>query len=70
MTDITDPLDPFSLGGNLTLQIDMKDASSNGQTDEIAVTVWDSNGGMYFSSRWSGTNTILQLLNGGNISIK
>jgi hypothetical protein len=70
MTDITDPLNPISLGGNLRLQIDMTDASTGGQTDMVGITLWNANGGLYFTSNWNGTKTIEQLLGGGNISVR
>ncbi len=70
MTDITDPLAPVALGGNLTLQVDVTDAALGGQTDKVGITLWNSSGGLYFTSNWSGTKTLQQLLGGGNISVR
>jgi hypothetical protein len=70
MTDITDPLVPLALGGNLTLQLEMTDAALGGQTDKIGITLWNSSGGLYFTSNWNGTRTLQQLLGGGNISVR
>jgi hypothetical protein len=36
-----------------------------GAADTIAITLWNKNGGLWFSSRWSGTTTLEQLLGGG-----
>jgi hypothetical protein len=70
MKDITDPLNPIDLGGNLKLQVDMTDAGQGGQTDTVGITLWNTDGGLYFSSNWNGTKTIQQLLGGGNISVR
>jgi len=48
--DITDPLNPISLDGNGTLQVTMTDTGSDGDT--IGITLWDKNGGLWFSSNW------------------
>ena len=70
MTDITNPLAPIALGGNLKLQVEMTDAASGGQTDKVGITLWNSAGGLFFSSNWDGTKTMQQLLGGGNISVR
>ena len=70
MTDITNPLLPVSLGGNLKLQVEMTDAALGGQTDKVGVTLWNSAGGLWFSSNWTGTTSVQQLLGGGNISVR
>jgi hypothetical protein len=33
------------------------------------VQVWDKNGGLWFSSSWSGTMTVQQVLSGGNLVV-
>ena len=64
------PLLPVSLGGNLKLQVEMTDAALGGQTDKVGVTLWNSAGGLWFSSNWTGTTSVQQLLGGGNISVR
>jgi endonuclease G len=70
MTDITNPLAPVSLGGNMRLQVDMTDMGSGGQADKVGITLWNGDGGLYFTSNWNGTTTVQQLLGGGNISVQ
>ncbi len=40
LTDITDPLNPISLGGNLALQITLTDKGEPGANDSIGITLW------------------------------
>jgi hypothetical protein len=70
MTDITNPLNPVSLGGNLVLQLDMSDNGEPGSGDTIGLTVYNGDGGLMFSNSWSGTKSLEQTLNGGNLSVK
>ncbi len=70
LTDITNPLAPIAIGGNLKLQVEMTDAALGGQTDKVGITLWNSAGGLFFSSNWTGTTSIQQLLGGGNISVR
>jgi hypothetical protein len=58
--DITDPLNPISIDGNATLQIDMDDNGEPGSEDLIGITVWKGNGGLWFASKWDGTQTVQQ----------
>ncbi|WP_252851503.1 PKD domain-containing protein [Aeoliella straminimaris] len=67
--DITDPLNPISLGGNLQLIATVTDAGEPGDSDSVAFTVWDG-GTLLYSSNWSGTLTTEQLLAGGNIQVR
>ena len=48
----------------------MDDNGDPGSTDTIGITVWDKNGGLWFSSRWSGTTTVEQRLDGGNLKVR
>jgi len=48
----------------------MTDASLGGQTDKIGITLFNGDGGLYFTSYWDGTKTVQQLLGGGNISVR
>jgi alpha-tubulin suppressor-like RCC1 family protein len=70
LTDITQPQNPVALGGNLTLQIEMTDQAQGGQSDQIAITLSSSSGGLLFSSHWDGSKTIRQTLGGGNVSVE
>jgi hypothetical protein len=68
LTDITDPLSTISLGGNLTLQVNMTDRGEPGENDDIAITLWNGNSLLY-SSNWINNNTNLMLLAGGNLVV-
>jgi len=68
--DITNPTLPISVDVNATLRVTMTDAGEPGSSDKIGVTVWNKNGGLWFSSNWSGTNTVEQLLRGGNLVVR
>jgi hypothetical protein len=73
ITNITDPLAPYPLGGNLTLLVAMVDSTRNTQSDSVSITVQDNNGGLVYSSEWNGTKTVLRSLRkpsgGGNVSV-
>jgi hypothetical protein len=66
--DITDPNNVISIDGNASLQVTMTDSGS-GSSDTIGITVWNKNGGLWFSSNWTGTKTAEQTLGGGNLSV-
>jgi hypothetical protein len=68
LTDITDPYNPISLGGNLSLVVTLTDMGSPGTFDSIGITLWQRNT-LWFSSNWTGNKTIEQVLGGGNLVI-
>jgi hypothetical protein len=68
--DITNPLAPVSVDGNATLQVLMTDLGEPGSNDSIAITVFNKSGGTWFSSSWNGTQTVQQLLGGGNLVVR
>lgn len=68
LTDVTDPLAPVSLGGNLTLQMTMTDEGDPGSADTLGITLWDANK-LVFSSEWRGSKTVEQTLAGGNLVV-
>jgi MBG domain/MBG domain (YGX type) len=68
--DITIPAAPISVDGNASLQVTMTDNGEPGSNDTIGITVWNKNGGLWFSSNWSGTKTLEQLLGGGNLVVR
>jgi hypothetical protein len=70
--DVTNPLAVISVEGNATAQLDMIDygePGSNGPAgpDQMAITVWNKSNNLWYSSKWSGTTSVLQLLDGGNL---
>ncbi len=69
LTDITDPNNTVSLGGNLNLIASMTDNGEPGNADTFAITLYDSANNLLFSSNWSGTATVEQLLGGGNVVV-
>ncbi len=71
ITDITAPLNPISLGGGHSFQMRLSDKGEPGSTDTIAITLYaNGTGALLFSSNWNGTNTMEQLLNGGNLQVR
>jgi hypothetical protein len=64
--DVTDPLAPVSVDGNASLQVTLADNGEPGSADALGVTLWNKDGGLWFSSNWSGTATREQALGGGN----
>ena len=68
LTDITNPLSPVSLGGNLILKVNMTDWGEPGTNDLIGVSLTDNNT-LLFSSHWNGLSTEEINLTGGNLVI-
>ena len=68
LKDITNPLAPVSLGGNLTLQVNLTDKGEPGSSDQIAISLYDGSTLMY-SSNWDGIQTVEMLLAGGNLVV-
>ena len=68
LLDITDPLAPVSLGGNLTLQITLTDNGEPGTNDTLGITLWDGSK-LLFSSYWTGAKTQEKPLTGGNLVV-
>jgi hypothetical protein len=71
--DITNPLAPLSVDGNASLQVTLTDKGEPSSNDTIGITLWDKNGGLWFSSRWDlsvSSTTIEQLLKGGNLVVR
>jgi hypothetical protein len=69
LRDITDPLNPISLGGNLDLFVNMYDGSPGGQLDSISIQLQQGSTILY-SSHWNGTKTVRRLLDGGNVQVR
>jgi hypothetical protein len=72
--DVTNPAAPISIEGGATVQLDMVDwgePGSNGPAgpDQMGLTVWTKTNALWYSSRWTGTKTVMQLLDGGNLVV-
>jgi hypothetical protein len=67
--DITNPAAPVSVGGNYTLQVSMTDMGEPGSNDKIGITVFNKDGGIWYTSNWDGSKTIQQTLGGGNLVV-
>jgi hypothetical protein len=68
LTEVTDPLNPISLGGNLALQITLTDKGEPGSSDSIGFTLWNGKT-LLFSSQWSGSKTDEKRIDGGNLVV-
>ncbi len=68
LTDITDPLNPVLIAGNLSLSVSMTDKGEPGSSDSFGVTLYNGNT-LLFSSQWDGAKTIETTLLGGNIVV-
>ena len=68
--DVTDPTNPISLGGNKPFLVEVQDNGEPGTLDNIAITVYNNNGGsLLFSSYWNGVQTVYDLLDAGNLQV-
>lgn len=68
LTDVTNPLNPIDLGGNLTLRVTMIDRGEPGNMDVIGFTLWNGNE-LWCSSNWTGMGTEELYLSGGNLVV-
>jgi hypothetical protein len=68
LSDVTDPANPISVGGGLTLQLTATDRGEPGSGDSLAITLWNGNT-LLFSSDWTGARTQELNLAGGNLVI-
>jgi hypothetical protein len=68
LTDITDPLNPTEVSGNLSLIVTLTDNGEPGTDDSIGFTLWNGNE-LWFSSHWNGAETVEQVLDGGNLAV-
>ncbi|THU31526.1 T9SS type A sorting domain-containing protein [Niastella caeni] len=70
-SDITNPLSPIPMGGNMDLTVKMNDVSKGGQDDQVSILLMNpGTSQVIFSSNWSGVQTALQNLGGGNVSVR
>ncbi|MFV5701290.1 HYR domain-containing protein [Flavobacterium sp. XS2P12] len=73
LNDITNPLSPISLGGNLSLVMTAWESTTvnTGVLDRVGVQLSGAGSvGLLFSSNWSGGKTVWQTLNGGKIQVR
>lgn len=70
LTDITDPLAPVSVSGNMDLSVQALESVVAGQAHKIGVTLRDGGGVLVFSSNWVSNRTAMQDLRGGKISVR
>jgi hypothetical protein len=69
LSDITNPLNPISLGGGLTFQITLTDNGEPGTSDTIGFSLWNGST-LVYSSNWTGTKTAEQTITGGNLQVR
>jgi hypothetical protein len=69
LTDITDPDNPISIAGNLSLVITVTDRGQSSTSDSIGITLWNGSD-LWYSSRWNKTKTEEEFLIGGNLVIR
>ena len=68
--DVTDPAHPTSVDRNATLRIDTIDGGSAGAPDTLGITLWNTSGGLWFSSDWNGSQTVQDSLAAGNVIVR
>jgi hypothetical protein len=68
LADVTNPNAPVALGGNLSLVVNITDKGEPGSSDTISIQLMSGNA-LLFSSNWNGTQTIQQILTGGNLVV-
>lgn len=67
--DVTDSNNPISVAGNNIFTVTMVDNGEPGTSDAIGITLYNAGGGLWYSSNWSGTQTVDQVIAGGNIVV-
>jgi hypothetical protein len=68
LIDVTNPLNPVSIGKNYTLQVNMTDNGEPGTNDTIGIALWNGNT-LLFSSNWTGGTTVPQKLSAGDLVV-
>jgi hypothetical protein len=72
--DITNPNNVISIAGGLSLEMTVTDAGEPGAmrpggADSVGFTLWNGRT-LWYSSNWTGTRTIEEILDGGNIQVR
>jgi hypothetical protein len=70
LTDVTNPLNPISLGGAMDLSVQALESTVSGAPHKIGVTLRDNSGILLFSNNWVNGRTEMQALNGGRINVR
>ena len=68
LQDVTNPLAPISLGGNLDFQFTLTDKGEPGTYDEGGISLYNGST-LYFSSNWASSQTVKQVIAGGNVVV-
>jgi hypothetical protein len=70
LVPLKDYLTPLGGTGNSTMQVLVTDGGEPGTSvDLYGITVWNSKGELFHSSNWVNTQTVKQILSGGNIQV-
>lgn len=69
ISDITGPGKGITVEDQATIQVLLTDRGEPGRDDSLAVTVWNRNDAVWFSSHWNGHRTVEQKIGGGNLKI-
>jgi hypothetical protein len=67
--DITHPDQVIPVDGNAALRVHMTDNGETGSSDQLAITIFNKSGGVWFASAWDGVRPHEQTLAGGNIRV-
>ncbi|HKH61350.1 MAG TPA: T9SS type A sorting domain-containing protein, partial [Flavitalea sp.] len=68
LQDITNSNAPISVGGNLTVQVNMTDRGEPGSTDGIGIQLWNGTS-LWYSSHLLNNDTKEMYLSGGNLKV-
>jgi hypothetical protein len=68
-TDITNPLAPVTITGNLDLSVQAFESTKTGIKDQIGITLRSSTGELMFSNNWIAGKTEMQVLGGGAVRV-
>ena len=69
LSDVTVSKSPVIIDSNATVFASFVDNGEPGTNDTLALTLLTKNGGLLFSSKWNGSRTIDQTIDGGNINV-
>jgi hypothetical protein len=69
LTDVTNPLAPVSMGGNLDLSVQAFESTVTGVKNQISITLRNGTQ-LWFSSSWDGAKSVMRDLTGGSIRVR
>ncbi len=67
--DINDPNNPISVMGGGSIEVNLHGYGEPVTGDTVAVTVYDKNNRLCYSSNWSGAMTLEHVLDGGKLVV-